>query len=306
MFKRMLSAFGIGGPSVDTVLDSPHAVPGLMITGQVHVQGGSADAAIGQVVLSLVARTGTEHGDTGDARELQRLVVQRDVRVAAGRLVSIPFQLRLPWEAPITAVGGTALPGISVGVRTELVIAGAPDKGDLDPVLIHPLPSQDKVLDAFGQLGFTFRGTDVQAGRLPGVPHELDCRQELAFFPPSRFAGEVYQVGLTFVAKPEELHVVLQAGERHNTFSSAGDVGHLRLSHDEARLTDWAAAISGWLAQVAERGPHGSHHHHDDDQHQGGRRGPGTGGMLAAGAAGVAGGLVLGQVADEFFGDDED
>ncbi|WP_086663211.1 sporulation protein [Lentzea kentuckyensis] len=302
MFKRMLSVFGIGGPSVDTVLDSPHAVPGLVLTGQVHVQGGSADAEIGQVVLSLVARTGTEHGGTGEALELQRLVVQRDVWVAAGRLVSIPFQLRLPWETPITAVGGTALPGISVDVRTELVIAGAPDKGDLDPVLVHPLPSQDKVLDAFGRLGFTFRGTDVETGRLPGVPHELDWHQELAFFPPARLAGEVYQVGLTFVAKPEELHVVLQAGERHSTFSPAGDIGHLRLSHEEAQVTDWAAAISGWLAQIAERRP-GSHHH---DDHEGGRRGPGMGGMLAAGAAGVAGGLVLGQVADEFLGDDED
>jgi hypothetical protein len=74
------------------------------------------------------------------------------------------------------------------------------------------------------------------------------------------------------VAKPEELHAVLRAGE-------------------EARVTDWAAAISGWLAQIAERGGH-----HHEDHHHDGRRGPGMGGVLAAG---VAGGLVLGPAHHE-------
>jgi sporulation-control protein len=258
MFKRMLSAFGVGGPSVDTVLDSPHAVPGLTLTGQVHVQGGSADAEIGEVVLSLVAQ-----GEADGARELVRQVVRKDVQVSARQLVSIPFVLRLPWETPISAVGGTALPGISVGVRTELVIAGAPDQGDLDPVLVHPLPSQDRVLEAFGELGFTFRGTDVAAECLPGVPHELDGRQEIAFFPPSPYAGSVYQVGLTFVAKPQELHVILEAGRRNSTFSSSGDTsGRLRLSHDEALVADWAAAINGWLTQAVEHGGRKSEPHH--------------------------------------------
>src|SRR5687767_13918107 len=171
MFSRMLSAFGIGGPSVDTVLDSPHAVPGQTITGQVRIQGGSSEAEIGQVVLSLVTQVEVERGgfggfggddERGEVAEFFRMVVQQGLRVPAGQLVSIPFQLPVPWETPITAVGGAALPGLSVGVRTELLVAGAPDKGDLDPVLVAPLPSQNKVLDAFGQLGFSFRSADVE------------------------------------------------------------------------------------------------------------------------------------------------
>ncbi|GHH43938.1 hypothetical protein GCM10017774_42470 [Lentzea cavernae] len=70
------------------------------------------------------------------------------MRVPAGELLAIPFQLPLPWETPITAVGGQPLPRMTVGVRAELVIAGAPDKGDLDPILVGPLPSQDAVLTA--------------------------------------------------------------------------------------------------------------------------------------------------------------
>lgn len=368
MFSRMLSAFGIGGPSVDTVLDSPHAVPGRPITGQVRIQGGGSDAEIGQVVLSLVTKVEVERGgfsgfggfgglggddehDGGDT-EFFRVVVQEGLRVPAGQLVSIPFQLPVPWETPITAVGGAALPGLSVGVRTELIVSGAPDKGDLDPVLVGPLPSQNKVLDAFGQLGFSFRGVDVEAGRLPGVPHEFGFYQELEFFPPAQFAGGVNQVELTFVANENELHVILEADRRRGGFSSGGDTfGHLRLSHQEAQVTDWAAAISGWLAQVAERGRpnpafggaahnpafggHNGHnpafsgqagfggrpgyggqpgyggrgYDHDDYDHRGQQRGAGMGGMLAAGAAGVAGGVLGGMaissMAEEFFGDDE-
>ncbi len=201
-------------------------------------------------------------------------------------------------------------------MRTELLLAGAPDKSDLDPVLVGPLPSQNKVLDAFGQLGFSFRGTGVEAGRLSDVPHELGICQELEFFPPAQFAGRVNQVGLTFVADAHELHVVLEA-DRRRGFSTGGDTtGHLRLSHQEAQVTDWAAAITGWLTQFAERGlanpafggqaGYGGDDHH---QQQGQRRGPGAGGMLAAGAAGVAGGVLGGMalsgMADEFFGDDE-
>jgi sporulation-control protein len=333
MFNRMLSAFGIGGPSVDTVLDSPHAVPGRPITGQVRIQGGGSDAEIGQVVLSLVTRVEVERGgfggfggddEHGNVTEFFRTVVQQGLRVPAGQLVSIPFQLPLPWETPITAVGGAALPGMSVGVRTELLVAGAPDKGDLDSVLVGPLPSQNKVLDAFGQLGFSFRGADVEAGRLPGVPQEFGFYQELEFFPPAQFAGRINQVELTFVATPDELHVILEADRRRGGDTS----GHLRLSHQEAEVTDWAAAISGWLTQVAERGQanpafsvghnpafggqnpafggQAGYGHHQ----QGQRRGPGAGGMLAAGAAGVAGGVLGGMalsgMADEFFGDDEE
>jgi len=322
MFKRMLSAFGVGGPSVDTVLDTPHATPGQVITGQVRIQGGTAEARIDRVVLSLVTRVEVESGDHeyGGVSEFLRVEVARDVRVAAGQPLAVPFQLPLPWETPITAVGGQPLPGMTVGVRTELVISGAPDKGDLDPVLVGPLPSQDRVLDAFGQLGFQFRSADVEAGRIHGVHQELGFYQEIEFFPPAQFAGRVNQVELTFVTSPHELVVVLEADKRGGMFSSGGDAfGRFHASHEDAVRTDWAAAVGQWLAQVAERGGHSAfgqpgygqpgygypeHGHHG---HHGHHRGPGMGGVVAGAAAGVVGGMVLGEVLDDAFeGGEED
>ncbi|RSN30184.1 SpoOM family protein [Amycolatopsis sp. WAC 04169] len=317
MFKRMLSAFGVGGPSVDTVLDSPHAVPGEVITGQVRIQGGSSDAQIEEILLSLVTRVEVEHGDHERAgtAEFLRVSAGRKVRVTAGQLTTVPFQLALPWETPISAVGGRELPGMVVGVRTELVIAGAPDKGDLDPVLVGPLESQDRVLEAFGELGFSFRSADVEAGRLHGVRQELGFFQEIEFFPPSRYAGRVSQVELTFVASPDDLVVVLEADRRGGMFRSGGDsFGRFHVSHEEALRTDWAAAIDGWLAKVAESGGghamfggHQEHYGHDYDHHgHHGRRGPGMGGVIAGAAAGVVGGMILGEVMEDVFdGGDE-
>ena len=83
--------------------------------------------------------------------------------------------------------GGTAeflrvvvahLRGTTIGVRTELVVSGAPDKGDLDPVAVSSLPPQDRGLDAFGALGFRFRGADVEAGRIQGA-HPRPARRAL-------------------------------------------------------------------------------------------------------------------------------
>lgn len=312
VFKRMLSAFGVGGPSVDTVLDSSIAQAGEVLRGKVQIQGGTNDAVIDQVVLSLVTRIEVEHGD-GEAHgtgEFFRLVVQRDVRVPANERLDIPFQLALPWETPVTSVGEVALPGMVVGVRTELVIKGAPDKGDLDPVMVRPLPSQDRVLAAFGELGATFRAADVEVGRIAAVPQELGFYQEIEFFPPPRFAGRLNQVELTFVTNPNELWVVLEADKRGGLFRQGGDTfGRFRMSHAEAERADWTSIIGGWLADAADRAPrvnpafggghHGHHGHH-------GRR-PGMGAMVGGAAAGLVGGMIIGDMMDgELFDGGED
>jgi sporulation-control protein len=308
MFKRMLSAFGVGGPSVDTVLDSPHAVPGQVITGQVRIQGGSADAEIGQIVLTLVTAVKTPHGHDPHT-EFHRLVVDQNVRVTAGQPLNLPFRLPLPFETPITAVGNNPLPGVAVGVRTDLVISGAPDKGDLDPVLVHPLPSQDRVLDAFGELGFQFRKADVEAGHLHGVRQELPFFQEIEFFPPGQFARTLNEVELTFVADPAHLQVILEADKRAGGFHGGDTFGHFRMSHQEAEKTDWAETIGGWLQQIADRRPtHNAFGQPGHGQHGYGqrRRGPGMGAAIGGAAAGLVGGMIIGDMIDDAFegGDD--
>ncbi|MFC7728779.1 sporulation protein [Actinomadura keratinilytica] len=254
VFKRLLGAFGVGGPSVETVLHESHGRPGGHLPGEVTIQGGDHDVHVQQVVLSLVTNVEFEHGDHEGAAgvEFYRGAIAGGFHLGAGQYHSIPFQMPLPWELPLTEVYGQHLHGMAMGVRTELEIAGARDAGDLDPVSIGPLPSQQRVLDAFGALGFQFKSADVEQGHIAGVHQELPFYQEIEFYAPPQYSGQINEVELTFVANPHELAVVLEADRRGTIFSEGDDVfGRFHVSHDEALHMAWEQELENWLRAVA-------------------------------------------------------
>ena len=120
----------------------------------------------------------------------------------------------MPWETPITEVYGQHLHGMTMGLRTELEVARAVDKGDLDAVAVHPLPAQERILDALVRLGFRFQQADVERGRIHGVQQTLPFYQEIEFYPAPQYAGAINQLELTFVATPQQLQVVLEIDKR--------------------------------------------------------------------------------------------
>ncbi|GAA3712083.1 sporulation protein [Nonomuraea antimicrobica] len=329
VFKRMLGAFGVGAPSVDTVLSTPRTQPGGTLEGEVRLKGGDFDAEIEHVTLGLVARVEIEHGEGESAGlgEFSRAQVSGPFTLRKGEERVIDFRMPVPWEAPISEIGGQPLTGMAVGVRTELAIAKAVDKGDLDQVAVEPLPSQLRILEAFLQLGFGFKAADLEAGQLYGVRQELPFYQEIEFYPSGQYAGLVGEVEVTFVADPAGLHVVLEADKRSGRYSSSDAIGRFHVSHDDALRTDWAGELGRWLdglSQYGHQSHHSGHHGYDDhghyghheghhghhEGHHGHRSGPGMGMVVAAGAAGVVGGLVAGEVVEEvveeFFEDEGD
>ncbi|GIG69301.1 sporulation protein [Phytomonospora endophytica] len=302
VFKKMLRKLGVGGPSVDTVLDHSDVRPGERVTGQVHIQGGDHDVAIEHVALSLVTRVEMEGGEHefSAAVEFARQLASGRFALAAGQRHSIPFAIEVPWETPVTRVFGRHLHGMALGVSTELAVAKAVDKGDLDPLSVTPLVSQERVLDALGKLGFSFRKADLERGRIRGLHQELPFFQEIEFQPPHQFAGRIGEVELTFVADRHHLAVVLEADRRGGVFGGGGDdFGRWVFPHEVALRTDWEGLVDEWLTDVASRG---GHH---------GQRGSGFGGgaVAASVAGGLVGGMVLGEVFDEigdvFDGDDD-
>ncbi|GAA4146866.1 sporulation protein [Actinomadura keratinilytica] len=328
VFKRLLGAFGVGGPSVETVLHESHGRPGGHLPGEVTIQGGDHDVHVQQVVLSLVTNVEFEHGDHEGAAgvEFYRGAIAGGFHLGAGQYHSIPFQMPLPWELPLTEVYGQHLHGMAMGVRTELEIAGARDAGDLDPVSIGPLPSQQRVLDAFGALGFQFKSADVEQGHIAGVHQELPFYQEIEFYAPPQYSGQINEVELTFVANPHELAVVLEADRRGTIFSEGDDVfGRFHVSHDEALHMAWEQELENWLRAVAGHlhgghggfapvhhdAHHGVHHGVHHDVHHGhhgshGHGGPGWGGVAAGAAAGFVAGAVVNELLDDDDDDDED
>ncbi|MFJ4791064.1 sporulation protein [Streptomyces sp. NPDC088794] len=335
VFKRLLGSLGVGGPTVDTVLDPGAARPGSTLSGQVHLRGGSADFDIEHITLELVARVEAEHeeGESEGVVAFERFTVGGGFRLAEGEQHSIPFSVMLPWETPITELYGQGL-GIVLGVRTELSVAGAKDKGDLDQLAVGPLPAQEAILEALGQLGFGFKSADLEYGRIGGTGQQLPFYQEIELTPAPQYAHQVNEIELTFLAHPGGMEVVLEADKRGGLFSEGHDaLTRFTVSHDGIEHQDWNTLIDGWIRQLVEHcasygshsaythadpyaGSHGGHygHGHDEHHHEGHRSGPGMGTAIAAGAAGLAvgvvGGMVAAEVVDEvgdfFEGDEED
>ncbi|MFI6012640.1 sporulation protein [Streptomyces sp. NPDC051243] len=331
VFKRLLGSLGVGGPKVDTVLDPGAARPGGALTGQVHLKGGDADFDIEHITLEFVARVEAEHGE-GESEGVvafERFTIGGGFRLGAGQQHSVPFTVMVPWETPITELYGQGL-GIALGVRTELAVAGAKDNGDLDQLAIAPLPAQEAILEALGQLGCGFKSADLEYGRIGGTGQQLPFYQEIELAPAPQYAQQVNEIEVTFLANPGGMEVVLEADKRGGFFSSGHDaVTRFSVAHDGVEHQDWNSIVDGWIRQlVGHRASHGSHaayghgdphahghgHYGHGDHHHGGHRsGPGMGTAVAAGAAGLAvgvvGGMVAAEVVDEvgdFFEGDEE
>ncbi|MFI0013553.1 sporulation protein [Streptomyces griseus] len=308
VFKKLLGALGVGGPSVDTVLESGPALPGGLLSGEVRLRGGGTDVSVDRISLLLVARV--EREDQEEEHEgtvvLERFTVGGGFRLAEEAEHAVPFSLTLPWETPITELHGQPL-GPVLGIRTELEIAGARDKGDLDPLAVGPLPAQEAILEAFGQLGYAFKSADLELGHIRGTGQQLPCYQEIEILPPSGHAHAVNEIEVTFLAAPGGLEVVIEADKRAGLFSEGHDTVHrFTASHHAVPQTEWNARVDAWLKEViAGHAGHGapspygtpsSYGEHHGDQH---RSGPGAGAVVAGVAAGVAVGVVGGMVAAE-------
>ncbi|OKK02595.1 sporulation protein [Streptomyces sp. CB03234] len=321
VFKRLLGSIGVGGPAVDTVLTPGAVLPGGSLTGEVQLKGGNADFDIEHISLELVARAEaeTDDGEHEGTVAFERYTVAGGFRLAEGEQRSIPFSVTLPWETPITELHGQPL-GVVLGVRTELGVAGAKDKGDLDPLTVGPLPVQEAILEAFGQLGFGFKSADLEYGHIGGTGQHLPFYQEIEITPSPQYAHAVNEIEVTFLAGPGGMEVILEADKRGGLFSGGHDaLTRFTVTHDSVAHTDWNTEVDGWVRQLIEhRSSHGTHasyghgdHHHGDGH--GHRSGPGMGTVVAAGAAGLAvgvvGGMVAAEVVDEvgdFFEGEED
>ncbi|MEV1145379.1 sporulation protein [Micromonospora sp. NPDC049799] len=304
VFKKMLSAFGVGGPSVDTVLTNPNTRPGLTLDGQVNLVGGDAPANIEQVVVGLVTRVEIEGGDHEFAgvMEFHRMPVSGALQLAPKQQLSLPFQLPVPWETPITDVYGQRLHGMTMGLRTELAIARAVDKSDLDQVNVHPLPVHERILEAFQRLGFRFKHADLERGHIRGTQQTLPFYQEIEFFAAPQYAQLINEVELTFVTGRQGVDVILECDKRGGFLSAGHDVfGRYQVSHADADRVDWAQVVDGWLKETTSRYGGLRAQGGFGNPYAGHRRGPGMGGMVAGAALGVAGGMVAGEMIEDAF-----
>ncbi|WP_030489379.1 sporulation protein [Micromonospora chokoriensis] len=256
VFKRLMKAMGVGGPSVETVLANPNCHPGGQLEGRIQVVGGDHQVDIDHVTLGLVTRVEVESGDNDydTTQEFHRQQITGAFRLEPGQRYDIPFRFDVPWETPVTELYGQHLHGMTMGLRTELEVARAVDKGDLDAVSVHPLPAQERLLDALLRLGFRFARADVERGHIYGVRQTLPFYQEIEFSPAPQYARSINQLEVTFIADAQQMQVVLEVDKRGGVFTEGRDAfGRFTVDHATADRTDWTTELDNWLRQSLTR-----------------------------------------------------
>ncbi|WP_432495459.1 sporulation protein [Kineococcus gypseus] len=251
--RNLAARFGAGAASVDTQLERDVAQPGGPVGGRVVVVGGSVAQDVEEVVVALQARVEVESGDSEWREDVvfARARVGAGFTTAPGERTELPFSLLLPWQTPVTAIGGWRLRGVHVGVVTKLVIAGAVDPGNLDALTVVPLPVQQAVVDALGSLGWRFTHADVEKGRVRGS--DLPFYQELEFAPPPG-TRRVNELEVTFLTDARGVDVVLEADRRGGLLSEGRDVvTRLRLGHGDTDRARVAAALEGAVRELGSR-----------------------------------------------------
>ncbi|MCW2898314.1 MAG: SpoOM family protein [Streptosporangiaceae bacterium] len=256
VFRKLLNAMGVGGPSVETVLHDANVHPGGVLSGDVTILGGDHPTDILGVKVALASRVEVEtsDGQYTTRMEYAKAHVAGAFQLAPGARHAVTFSLQAPWETPLTYLYGRPLHGTTVGVATELEVARAIDATDLDPVAVHPLPAQERILAAFANLGFHFRTADCEKGRIWGVRQELPFYQEIELYPPPQYSGGIKQLEVTFVAGPHSMEVVLELDKRGGVFTEGHDsFGRLTVDYATVEHTDWERQLDGYLQHAGRR-----------------------------------------------------
>lgn len=246
---------GWTGLSVRTTLPNPSTRPGLRLPGRVTLRAGPDDVPVRHVRLGLVAQV--EPDDPGAPRRLvqfHEMPVAGAFVVPAGRRRAVDFALPLPWETPVTTLGGVPLMSLRTGLRTEVAVDVDLDQGAMVPVFVHPLPTQQHILAALDTLGFSPRHAGLVQGRLPGVEQALPLHQRLGWWVAPLYAGPITELEVIFVANAAGLEVLLWADRR---LSLAGvthqSISRFRVWHAGADRADWVAVVDGWLRHAINR-----------------------------------------------------
>ena len=157
--KSFLRALGVGGPTIDAVLDTDRVQVGGMLTGTLHIRGGDSSQTASKAVIELVARVVKKMGD--DEYSSDEVIAGSALPgpIQLGRDHAIPFQLALPPHTPVTSLGGRNF----VWLRSGLDVPWAMDPSDRDALEVHPTTAQSNVIHAMEQLGFRLYKVDIDA-----------------------------------------------------------------------------------------------------------------------------------------------
>jgi sporulation-control protein len=254
VFRKLMAAFG-AGVEVDTVLHNPGVRPGELLRGVVNFRGGGSEHKVEGIFVDLTAVVEVESGDNEfkTTYSFLRRQVAGAFHLGSGAALAQEFEIPVPWETPISAIGGHPLHGMRLGVATELALAGALDKGDLDPLAVNPLPAQEHIIGALDRLGFRFKKADLERGTLSGST--MPFFQEIEYYAGGEWGRHFNELELTFIAGPSQMDVILEADNRGGFLSSGHDTyNRFTVRYGQHPGAAEQALVAGLQAMARRRG----------------------------------------------------
>lgn len=257
VFTKVLTPLDGDGPRLETALARGAAMPGGSLTGVVRLRGGDTDCDIARIVLEVIARVAAP-GRPEEEIVCARFSLPGSFRLRQGDRRSLLFDVRLPWETPVTELSGGPLGGCELGVRTELAVDAVRGKGALVPLPVAPSLVQGSLLGALDQLGFGFTGATLEHGVIDGTSQRLPLYQLFTFAPAPQYATVMRELAVVFLANPGGAEVILGADRPGGQFSyDPGPLNRHVVSHRDAARRDWVATAEVWVRQLVA-----SHGHH--------------------------------------------
>lgn len=208
IFKKLLASVGIGAAKVDTRLDNDAIIPGEMINGEVHIQGGDIYQEIADIYLYIATEYKREIDDN-TVREKCVLVKYRlseHLGLKPNSTEVIPFSIQLPYETPLT-IGHQP-----VYLQTGLDISLAIDPQDTDYIQVLPHPLMQAVLDALNNLGFQLHQVDCEYN--PHWGNNYPFVQEFEFRPFGNYRSSLDELEVIFSLHADALEVFLELDRR--------------------------------------------------------------------------------------------
>ncbi|MFE0643330.1 sporulation protein [Streptomyces sp. NPDC058877] len=188
LFGRGGDEEGRGAAEVDTRITSPACMPGQQVEAEVVIRGGARGLAIGELDLEVVVQALGWDGSPSEESVCDLSTSSWAEHVPAGSEKRLAFRGRLPWETPVTEIGGQAV-GIVVSVVTKLSWDSEAPVVDTDLLHVTAPPLYEAVLGAFAEEGYRVDGSQVRDGYIPDAECQSGHYQTLFLTAPTRGAG---------------------------------------------------------------------------------------------------------------------
>ncbi|HYC04807.1 MAG TPA: sporulation protein [Azospirillaceae bacterium] len=194
MLGKLLASVGIGGATVDTILDTPHVELGGAVSGRIAVKGGGVPQEITEIGVEVCTEVLVEANDTKtlQSRAIAAFTVTKGFSVEPGARHELRFEIPLPLFTPV-ALGRDRS---QAWLRTRLDIPMALDSVDNDALVVAPAPVQRDAFAAMEALGFRLYKSDVE--HRPRWHGGHGFVQEFEFKPAGYGRGRFDEVELVF------------------------------------------------------------------------------------------------------------